>query len=297
MIRERLNRPRLGLPSDIAPEDVTHDPGVQYNIGKSQKFPVHIPTFLQKNEGDPAIKVSSLCLLLNCINPMQNFLPKLRKHLLPRIQTALLQEAESLSETGPLHSPNSDASNFVFLKNDCIYHHKLIRFHFTTYDVQRGTDIVNPGTSCCNVMLLADNTEGSVTSLNPHHFLYARVLGAYHVNVIYTGPGMRDFEARRFDFLWVRWFEVVNPGHSTSKLDLIRFPPMNKDFSFSFVDPKVVLRGCHILPAFAQGKRQKDGIGISHCAKDGNDYNQYFVGRWVHHLLANSDFIISSQVL
>ena len=61
-------------------------------------------------------------------------------------------------------------------------------------------------------MLLADDAEGSIISLNLHHFLYARVLGAYHVNVIYTGPGMRDFEAHHFEFLWVRWFEVVNRG-------------------------------------------------------------------------------------
>ena len=84
-----------------------------------------------------------------------------------------------------------------------MYHHKLIRFHFTTYDIWHGTDIVNPGTSHCNVMLLADDAEGSVISSNLHHFLYARVLSAYHVNVIYTGPGMHDFEACRFDFLWV----------------------------------------------------------------------------------------------
>jgi hypothetical protein len=149
-------------------------------------------------------------------------------------------------------------------------------------------------------MLLADNAEGSLISSNPHHFLYARVLGGYHINAIYTGPGMRDFEARRFDFLWVRWLEVVNPGASgwsNSKLDSVRFPPMNENRSFGFVDPKDVLRGCHILPAFAKGKRQEDGIGISHCAKDGKDYNQYFVGRWVRHLLASSDFIISCQVL
>ena len=203
MIRERLNRPQLGSPSHPELEDVTHDPGVQYNIGKSQKCPVHVPTFLQKNEGDPAIKVSGLRILpLICIlTPlMQNFLSKLREHLLPRIQTALLQEAESLSEPSSIRasSPDGDASNFVLLKNDCIYLHKLIRFHFTSYDVRRGTDIVNPGTSRCDVMLLADDTEGSVISPNAHHFLYARVLGAYHVNVIYTGPRMRDFEVLRF---------------------------------------------------------------------------------------------------
>jgi hypothetical protein len=70
MIHERLNRPQLGSLSDIEPEDVIYNPGAQYNIGKSQKCPVHIPTFLQKNEGDPAIKVSSLCiLLLICAKP------------------------------------------------------------------------------------------------------------------------------------------------------------------------------------------------------------------------------------
>jgi hypothetical protein len=69
MIRERLDHRRLSTPSEIEPEDVTHNPGVQYNIGKSQKCPVHIPTFLQKNEGDPAIKVNRLCiLLLVCAN-------------------------------------------------------------------------------------------------------------------------------------------------------------------------------------------------------------------------------------
>ena len=193
----------------------------------------------------------------------QNFLPKLKEHLLPRIQTALLQEATALSVpssrlgsgTGPLHSSDGNACNSVFLKNDCIYHYKLIQFHFTMYDVQHQNDIINPGTSCCNVMLLADDAEGSPISSN--HFLYARVLGGYHANVIYTGPGMHDFESCRFDFLWVRWFEVVNSGSSgwsNSKLDSIRFPPMNENRSFGFVDPKDVLRGCHILPAFAKGK-------------------------------------------
>jgi len=62
MICVRLNDPQLSLPPEIEPEDVVHDPGVQYNIGRSQKCLVHIPTFLQKNKGDPAIKVSCSCI-------------------------------------------------------------------------------------------------------------------------------------------------------------------------------------------------------------------------------------------
>ena len=54
MIRENLDNPC----SQTDQEDAIIDPRVQYNIGKSQKFPVHIPTFLQRNEGDPAIKVN-----------------------------------------------------------------------------------------------------------------------------------------------------------------------------------------------------------------------------------------------
>jgi len=49
-------------------------------------------------------------------------------------------------------------------------------------------------------MLLADHA-GSPGPTDSHHSLYAQVLGAYHANVIYTGPGMWDHNARSFDFL------------------------------------------------------------------------------------------------
>jgi len=133
-------------------------------------------------------------------------------------------------------------------------------------------------------MLLADHADGSAGSSTFHHFLYARVLGAYHVNVIYTGPEIREYKARRFDFLWVRWFEVVEPassGWGNSTLDLVRFPPMHHNDSFGFVDLGDVLHGCHILLAFAKGTWQTNVVSVSHCAKDGKDYKLYYVGRYV----------------
>ena len=54
MIREKSN----GLPLQIEPEDVNINLEICYNMGTSQKFPMHIPTFLQRNQGDPAVKVS-----------------------------------------------------------------------------------------------------------------------------------------------------------------------------------------------------------------------------------------------
>jgi hypothetical protein len=41
-------------------EEIVNDPLMQYNMGKTQNSPVHVPTFLQKNNGDPAVKVSGV---------------------------------------------------------------------------------------------------------------------------------------------------------------------------------------------------------------------------------------------
>jgi hypothetical protein len=56
MIRETLDGP---FPR-VEPDNLANDPQSQYNMGTSQNFPVHLPTFLQKNEGDPAVKVNTM---------------------------------------------------------------------------------------------------------------------------------------------------------------------------------------------------------------------------------------------
>ena len=83
--------------------------------------------------------------------------------------------------------------------------------------------------------------------------------------------------------LWVRWYEVVDsdPGFSgwdSSTLDMLHFSPLHQDNSFGFVDPEVVLRGCHILPAFSKGKWEPN-VNVSRSAKDNKDYLLYYVGR------------------
>jgi hypothetical protein len=134
-------------------------------------------------------------------------------------------------------------------------------------------------------MLLAKRNEENESELD-RPFMYARVLGIYHANIIYTGEGMVDYQARRVEFLWVRWFE---PDGTRSiewkdlRLDAVRFPLVESEDAFGFVDPRDILRGCHIIPAFARGKRHSDGISISRCALDGNDWARYLVNRCVKH--------------
>ena len=87
-----------------------------------------------------------------------------------------------------------------------------------------------------------------------------------------------------FQMLCVRWYEVddSDPGFSgwdSSTLDMLHFPPLlHQDNSFGFVDPEVVLRGCHILPAFDKGMRESN-VNVSRSAKDKKDYLLYYVGR------------------
>jgi hypothetical protein len=169
------------------------------------------------------------------------------------------------------------------LKDDRIYRHQLVRFNYTTYDVRRGQDVINPSTPHCNILLLANKDEGTHPE-SDHPFLYARVLGIYHANVVYTGEGMLDYEPRRIEFLWVRWFEYDGTRSVQwrgRRLDSLRFPPLATQGAFGFVDPRDVLRGCHIIPAFTKGKRHLDGVNISSCARDGKDWTCYHVNRYV----------------
>lgn len=170
--------------------------------------------------------------------------------------------------------------NHVLFNGNKIYRHRLLRINYTTYDLQRDFDTINPGTDHRDIMLLS-GSDG-----NNHPFSYARVLGIFHANIIYSGPGSKDFRSRRIEFLWVRWFEVMQNcstavGWDHCHLDTVRFLPMANEDAFGFVDPSDVLRASHIIPSFADGLLHPDGVAMSRCASDGNDWKFYYINRWV----------------
>lgn len=193
------------------------------------------------------------------------------------------------SSTAPgeaLRNPTSDPINFIFFKSERMYRHRIVRFNYTTYDVRRAQDVVNPGTTHCNIMLLKTSSNSSVDNSrseeapNSHPYLYARVIGIFHANIIYTGPGMINYTPTRLDFLWVRWYTYVPSVGSPHRLDQLRFPPMSEQDAFGFVDPADVLRSCHIIPAFHHGTRwEGNEKGISQCSRDSKVANTYYVGR------------------
>ena len=165
--------------------------------------------------------------------------------------------------------------NHILFKGNKIYCHRLLRINYTTYDLQREFDSINPHTDHRDIMLLA-NSHG-----DGHPFSYARVLGIFHANIIYTGSGSKDFQSRWIKFLWVRWFEVLQDCSTWEQhaLDTVRFIPMADEDAFGFVDPADVLRGCHVIPPFAGGRLHPDGIAMSRWAGDSDDWKQYCINR------------------
>jgi hypothetical protein len=181
----------------------------------------------------------------------------------------------------PPSTSSPDDHRHVFFKSGCMYKHQLLRINYMTYDVHHAQDLINPNTQHCDIMLLSNDDDDE-----SHPFCYARVLGVYHVNVVYTDPGMLDYQARRLDFLWVCWFQ-----YSTTRsmqwadywLDHIHFPPITSDNEFGFVDPRDILRACHIIAGFASGKVHRDAISISRLANDSQDWQCYCVNRYAKH--------------
>lgn len=207
----------------------------------------------------------------------QDFLPKLRSFLLPRLM-------ETLGiPLGGDEEAQQQAEGILF-HNDRLFKHNLFKVNYTTYDIRRDRDVVNPKTPQRDIMGLLSPESGG------HPFWYARVLGVYHANVVYVGPGMLDYRSHRMEFLWVRHFEVVHDAPiGWSALDRVRFLPMvrrdqisqGKPQAFGFIDPSHVLRACHIVPASASGRLHPDGIAMSKHAQDGKDYIGYDVNRFL----------------
>lgn len=200
-----------------------------FYISKERRNAFNIFEFVQSTPEDPAKK---------------NFIRSLKNHILGRL-------------TG-LEFDGDDDENFTDEdRNDLrilgsrIFRHYTARINYTTYDMRRAYDTINPRTHPF-IMLASPERES-----NAHPFWYAQVLGIFHAQVQHVGSKSRDSRARDISFLWVRWLGSEpghKSGHKAARLPKIGFVPESDDYAFSFVDPALVLRGCHLLPAFADGR-------------------------------------------
>jgi hypothetical protein len=148
---------------------------------------------------------------------------------------------------------------------------------YTTYDLRREYDSINPKTHG-DVMVLSGESTPS------HPYWYARVLGIYHMEVWLTGNGGKKLLKQRIEVLWVRWLAVLRGykcGTKHARLPKIAFVEESDQDAFGFLDPGQVIRGAHLLPAFASGRgvsSLRHGQSLARPGGQLDDWEEHYVG-------------------
>ena len=147
---------------------------------------------------------------------------------------------------------------------------KRLQINYTTYDIRRDYDTLRP--SHGGFVMLQSCEEGT----EAHPFWYARVLAAFIFQVNYQG------EEHTIDILWVRWLGVV-PGYRwgihKAHLPKIGFVP-DSPGAFGFIDPSLVMRACHLIPAFVDGRTKsllRQGPSLARGNEEEDDWAGYYV--------------------
>ncbi|KAG2058593.1 hypothetical protein BDR06DRAFT_980408 [Suillus hirtellus] len=175
---------------------------------------INLACFLEEHRGDPAVV---------------NFIPKIKDHILS-------------------HLLDIKRNDVCFINNlNGVFQPKHFQINYTMYDVCRDQDMLKPGNGS-TVMMLSRESSASA-----HPFWYARVLGAFSINILHVGPNAHNRLPQYMEVLWVQWFGVVPQYHwgfQEGCLPKIGFIP-NSPAAFGFLDPSLVIRACHLIPAFA----------------------------------------------
>ncbi|EGO04255.1 hypothetical protein SERLA73DRAFT_45164, partial [Serpula lacrymans var. lacrymans S7.3] len=106
------------------------------------------------------------------------------------------------------------------------------------------------------------------------------IMGIFHAQLVHVGNSDSIHEMQ---FLWVHWFGVINEhpsGLQAGKLPKVGFFPAHDPCIFGFLDPLEVIRGCHLIPCFAEGRtteliRAGSLAGRSHGEE--SDWSTYYV--------------------
>lgn len=171
-------------------------------------------------------------------------MPNLKNHILGRRLGSTYDGDEQVF--------SAEDHNSIVVVDNRVYSGRTLRVNYTTYDVRRNQDTINPRTNC-DIMVASPET-----SAGAHRFWYARVLGIFYVYVCDNSKESANRGRQRYDFLWVRWFGMVE-GHRYG-LRAARLPKVgfikegDATPAFGFLDPSLVVRACHLIPAFNLGK-------------------------------------------
>ncbi|KAF8960116.1 hypothetical protein BDZ97DRAFT_1666295, partial [Flammula alnicola] len=146
---------------------------VHHHISSSCNFPVHIHNFLEST-GEKRV----------CT--MQDFYPKLQEHLVGRLHHP--------EWSGDGNEFSDDERAKLYIANERMFLHKVMRVNYTSYDMRQGQDSIN-SRNHADIMTLSRNDPD-------HPFEYGRVIGIFHVDVGIHEPGASKPSVMK-EVLWV----------------------------------------------------------------------------------------------
>ena len=88
-------------------------------------------------------------------------------------------------------------------------------------------------------------------------YWFGHIIGIFHTVVQYREAGSQKMEPKHFEFLFVRWFGrdlSYHGGWKSRRLHRIGFVDGDDDAAFGFLDPREVIHGVHLIPAFNHGR-------------------------------------------
>ena len=131
--------------------------------------------------------------------------------------------------------------------NNQIYQHRTLQINYTSYDLQRHSDLINIRTRP-DLMVLSEEEAHS------HPYKYGRLIDIFTVPVHYKGSKpIVGTRRQRLCVLWVRWYERDTDhqdGFSTLRLPRLSFVDPSEPHAHGFIDPTTVLQAAHLIPAF-----------------------------------------------
>ncbi|KAG7089149.1 hypothetical protein E1B28_010855 [Marasmius oreades] len=140
--------------------------------------------------------------------------------------------------------------NSIEIIGNKIYEAKTMRINYTTYNVQRGSDLIKSQTDNSFIMVHSPNTEET------HPFWYARVIGIFHAQILRRDREHASQKPQHMEFLWLQWLGMepgYRSGRHLARLPKVGFVPED-DEAFGFLEPDAVIQASHLIPQFSMGR-------------------------------------------
>ena len=173
-----------------------------------------------------------------------DFVSKLKDHLLSRLHQ---------------YDYDGDECQFTVLEHNNLHfvdnlntftESKIFHVNHTSYDVHHQQGFMWPGSECTIMMLSRED------GLNAHPFWYAQALRAFQIPIVHVVLNTRNHFQKIMEVLWVCWLCMELGycwGFKEACLPKVRFVPDTDDHAFGFLDPSLVIHGCHLILAFSEG--------------------------------------------